>query len=145
PGGAPSGRGRASPGDQRDGGRARGGRVPRGVSTAAPRLRRRWPGRADRGRAPLGRPHAADRANRCRAPARVEGDAMPLKFGVHIPTAIEGMMSPVPFARPSDILPTALLCEELGYDSVWGNDHMTTQRYVQREFAEAPNFFEPLI
>ena len=54
-------------------------------------------------------------------------------------------MYPVPFAKPSDILPTALLCEALGFDSVWGNDHMTTQRYVQQEFAEAPNFFEPLI
>jgi probable F420-dependent oxidoreductase len=70
---------------------------------------------------------------------------MPLRFGVHIPTCIEGMMYPVPFARPADILPTALLCERLGYDSVWGNDHMTTQRYVQREFPEPPNFYEPLI
>jgi probable F420-dependent oxidoreductase len=55
------------------------------------------------------------------------------------------MMYPVPFAKPSDILPTALLCEALGFDSVWGNDHMTTQRYVQQEFADPPNFFEPLI
>jgi probable F420-dependent oxidoreductase len=68
-----------------------------------------------------------------------------MRFGVHIPTCIEGMMYPVPFARPSDILPTALLCEELGFDSVWGNDHMTTQRYVQREFPDPPNFFEPLV
>ena len=68
-----------------------------------------------------------------------------MRFGVHIPTCIEGMMYPVPFAAPSDVLPTALLCEELGYDSVWGNDHMTTQRYVQREFPDPPNFFEPLI
>jgi len=68
-----------------------------------------------------------------------------MRFGVHIPTCIEGMMYPVPFAKPADILPTALLCEALGFDSVWGNDHMTTQRYVQQEFAEAPNFFEPLI
>jgi probable F420-dependent oxidoreductase len=68
-----------------------------------------------------------------------------VKFGVHIPTCIEGMMYPVPFAKPSDILPTACLCEDLGFDSVWGNDHMTTQRYVQREFADPPNFFEPLI
>ena len=68
-----------------------------------------------------------------------------MRFGVHIPTCIEGMMYPIPFAKPSDILPTALLCERLGFDSVWGNDHMTTQRYVQQEFAEAPNFFEPLI
>ena len=68
-----------------------------------------------------------------------------MRFGVHIPTCIEGMMYPVPFAKPSDILPTALLCEALGFDSVWGNDHMTTQRYVQQEFADPPNFFEPLI
>jgi len=60
---------------------------------------------------------------------------MPLRFGVHIPTCIEGMMYPVPFARPHDILPVALLAERLGFDSVWGNDHMTTQRYVQRELA----------
>ena len=70
---------------------------------------------------------------------------MALRFGIHIPTCIEGMMYPVPFARAADILPTALLCEQLGFDSVWGNDHMTTQRYVQREFAEPPNFYEPLI
>ena len=70
---------------------------------------------------------------------------MSLSFGVHIPTCIEGMMYPIPFARPSDILPTALLCERLGYDSVWGNDHMSTQRYVQREFPDPPNFYEPLI
>ena len=68
-----------------------------------------------------------------------------MRFGVHIPTCIEGMMYPVPFAKPSDILPTALLCEALGFDSVWGNDHMTTQRYVQQEFVDPPNFFEPLI
>lgn len=68
-----------------------------------------------------------------------------MRFGVHIPTCIEGMMYPVPFARPEDVLPTALLCERLGFDSVWGNDHMTTQRYVQREFPHPPNFYEPLI
>jgi probable F420-dependent oxidoreductase len=70
---------------------------------------------------------------------------MPLSFGVHIPTCIEGMMYPIPFARAADILPTALLCERLGFDSVWGNDHMTTQRYVQRECAEPPNYYEPLV
>jgi len=70
---------------------------------------------------------------------------MPLRFGVHIPTCIEGMMYPVPFARPEDILPTAQLAERVGFDSVWGNDHMTTQRYVQREWPEPPNFYEPLV
>ena len=70
---------------------------------------------------------------------------MPLSFGVHIPTCIEGMMYPIPFARTEDILPTALLCERLGFDSVWGNDHMTTQRYVRREFPTPPNYYEPLV
>ncbi|MBI4611019.1 MAG: LLM class flavin-dependent oxidoreductase [Candidatus Rokubacteria bacterium] len=70
---------------------------------------------------------------------------MPLRFGVHIPTCIEGMMYPIPFAQASDILPTALLAEQLGFDSVWGNDHMTTQRYVQREFPTPPNYYEPLV
>src|SRR5882724_7764757 len=69
----------------------------------------------------------------------------PLQFGVHIPTCIEGMMYPVPFAKPEDVLPTAQLAERVGFDSVWGNDHMTTQRYVQREWPEPPNFYEPLI
>jgi probable F420-dependent oxidoreductase len=68
-----------------------------------------------------------------------------LKFGVHIPTCIEGMMYPVPFAKPEDVLPTAQLAERVGFDSVWGNDHMTTQRYVQQEWPQPPNFYEPLI
>src|SRR5207249_4104249 len=99
----------------------------------------------DRGGARAGRPRAPARAPGSGARARVEGDAMPLRFGVHIPTCIEGMMYPVPFARPQDILPVALLAERVGFDSVWGNDHMTTQRYVQREWPEPPNFYEPLI
>src|SRR5207237_2476077 len=92
-----------------------------------------------------GRPRAPAGADGPRARTCLEGAAMPLKFGVHIPTCIEGMMYPVPFARPQDILPVALLAERLGFDSVWGNDHMTTQRYVQREWPEPPSFYEPLI
>src|SRR5262249_22357697 len=65
--------------------------------------------------------------------------------GAPTPTCIEGMMSRVPFARPEDILRTAQLAERVGFDSVWGNDHMTTQRYVQREWPQPPNFYEPLI
>ena len=54
-------------------------------------------------------------------------------------------MYPIPFVRPGDILPTALLAEELGFDSVWGNDHMTTQHYVRAEFPVPPRFWEPLV
>ena len=34
-----------------------------------------------------------------------------MRFGVHIPTCIEGMMYPVPFARPADILRYPLVQE----------------------------------
>lgn len=64
---------------------------------------------------------------------------------VGLPTCMEGMMYPVPFASPKQIVKIAQHAENLGYHSVWGNDHMTTQRYVRAEFSEPPNFWEPLI
>ncbi len=64
---------------------------------------------------------------------------------VGLPTCMEGMMYPVPFAGTEDIVKIAKLAESLGYHSVWGNDHMTTQRYVREEFPQPPNFWEPLI
>jgi probable F420-dependent oxidoreductase len=64
---------------------------------------------------------------------------------VGLPTCMEGMMYPVPFASPEDIVRIGLHAENLGYHSVWGNDHMTTQKYVREEFEEPPNFWEPLI
>jgi len=54
-------------------------------------------------------------------------------------------MYPVPFARPEDIVRIAQAAEKLGYHSVWGNDHMTTQRYVRESFPQPPNFWEILI
>lgn len=62
-----------------------------------------------------------------------------------LPTCMEGMMYPVPFAGVQDLITIAQKAEEWGYDSVWGNDHMTTQRYVREEFEQSPNFWEPLI
>ena len=62
-----------------------------------------------------------------------------------LPTCMEGMMYPVPFASPADIIQIAQHAEILGYHSVWGNDHMSTQRYVRAEFPQPPNFWEPLI
>ena len=62
-----------------------------------------------------------------------------------LPTCMEGMMYPIPFAKPEDIIRVAQHAEKLGYHSVWGNDHMTTQKYVRKEFNTPPNFWEPLI
>jgi probable F420-dependent oxidoreductase len=55
------------------------------------------------------------------------------------------MMYPVPFARPDDLLRVTQEAERLGYYAVMGNDHLTTQTYVRRTYADPPNFYEPLI
>ena len=68
---------------------------------------------------------------------------MRVSFG--LPTGMEGMMYPVPFASAQEIVELAQHAEALGYHSVWGNDHMTTQRYVREEFDQPPNFWEVLV
>ena len=69
-----------------------------------------------------------------------------MKFSVCLPTGFEGLMHPIPFVEPEDFVPLAKLCEELSYDSVWGNDHITTQNYVRALFPDAvPRYYEPLI
>ena len=62
-----------------------------------------------------------------------------------LPTCMEGMMYPVPFASAAQVIDIAKHAEALGFYSVWGNDHMTTQRYVRAEYADPPNYWEPLI
>src|SRR5918995_1454202 len=62
-----------------------------------------------------------------------------------LPTGFEGVMYPIPFVEPGDFVRMAQLCEKLGYDSVWGNDHITSQHYVRELFPDkAPNFYEVL-
>jgi probable F420-dependent oxidoreductase len=58
---------------------------------------------------------------------------------------MEGMMYPVPFAQPKDLITIGVTAERLGYHSVWGNDHLSTQQYVREKFSHPPNFFELLI
>ncbi len=69
-----------------------------------------------------------------------------MKFSICLSTGFEGVMYPIPFAGPQDFIAQAQLCERLGYHSVWGNDHITTQKYVRDLYpGTAPNFYEPLI
>lgn len=63
-----------------------------------------------------------------------------------LPTGMEGLTYPVPFAGPAELLRIARHAEALGYHSVWGNDHMTTQHYVRAEYPDTPpRFWELLI
>lgn len=66
-------------------------------------------------------------------------------FSVGFPTGMEGLTYPIPFSDPQDLVRIAQHAEALGYHSVWGNDHMTTQHYVRAEFPVPPRFWEPLV
>ncbi len=69
-----------------------------------------------------------------------------MHFSICLATGFEGVMYPIPFCTPEDFATQAQLCERLGYHSVWGNDHITTQGYVRDKFpGQTPNFYEPLI
>ena len=68
-----------------------------------------------------------------------------MRFGLAVPTGTEGMIYPVPYADPARAVELALVGERLGYDSVWGNDHISTQAYVREEFADPPRFYEPYV
>ncbi len=68
-----------------------------------------------------------------------------MRVSAGLPTGMEGLTYPIPFSEPEAVIEIARRAEQLGYDSVWGNDHMTTQRYVRAEFPTPPRFWEPLI
>ena len=67
-----------------------------------------------------------------------------MKFGPGLPTGMEGLINPIPFFEPEDFVRIGRLIEDLGYDSVWGNDHYAPQHYVTQKYQDAPNFYEVL-
>ncbi len=69
-----------------------------------------------------------------------------MRFGLAIPTSMEGLMYPIPFfTHSSEIIDMCVEAEVLGFDSVWGNEHITRQRYVQDKWTQLPRYFEPLM
>ena len=68
-----------------------------------------------------------------------------MRVSAGLPTGMEGLTYPIPFSDPENVIKIAQAAEKFGYDSVWGNDHMTTQNYVRAEFPVPPRFWEPLI
>ena len=55
---------------------------------------------------------------------------MGLQFGVGLPTCREGVAYPVGYVRPSDFTRIAQRAEQLGFDSLWANDHLTTSSWA---------------
>ncbi len=68
-----------------------------------------------------------------------------INFGVGIPPGTEGLMYPIPFAKARDNIRISQKAEEFGFDSVWGNDHVSTQHYVRKEFPKPQNYYAPLL
>ena len=68
-----------------------------------------------------------------------------MKFGLGFPTCREGTAYPVPFVRPQDFPRLAQRAEELGFYSLWGNDHLTTPFAIRATQDSPPNFYEPLL
>ncbi|MEV4143471.1 LLM class flavin-dependent oxidoreductase [Amycolatopsis sp. NPDC049691] len=68
-----------------------------------------------------------------------------MKFGIELPTATSGMMHPVPFATPRDLVDLAIEAEQLGYHDAGGNDHLSTMDFVRRAWPNPPDLYEPLL
>jgi len=68
-----------------------------------------------------------------------------MKFGIGLITGYEGLVYPIPFASPKQLVEMVKRAEDLGYDSVWPNDHMTIQRYVAAKEKVPPNHYESIV
>jgi probable F420-dependent oxidoreductase len=67
-----------------------------------------------------------------------------IKFGFQLPTGREGLSLPAPFFRPQDFLAFSVTAELLGYDSLWGNDHITPPNYVKEHLTAPANLYDVL-
>ncbi len=71
-----------------------------------------------------------------------------MKFGISLPTCGEGRTLPERFATPRDIIRLAQMAEGLGFDTVWGDDHITVSESMTKRYRSPlapPNYFEILI
>src|SRR5215208_432534 len=73
-------------------------------------------------------------------PEPAGGRAVAIRFGVGIPSCREGTAYPVPYVRPSEFATLARRAEELGFYSLWANDHFTTPHVIQATQEQPPNF-----
>jgi probable F420-dependent oxidoreductase len=66
-------------------------------------------------------------------------------FGLGIPTCREGLAYPSGFADLQTTARLAKTAERAGFDSLWANDHLVTQRLIIDELPVPPNFYEPIV
>ncbi|OBH08187.1 TIGR03619 family F420-dependent LLM class oxidoreductase [Mycobacterium sp. E1747] len=66
-----------------------------------------------------------------------------MKFGVAVPTCTEGINYPVPYASVEEAIGLSVTAEQLGFDSVWANEHLSTPEYIRRRFPDPPSFLDP--
>lgn len=55
---------------------------------------------------------------------------------------MEGLMYPIPFSDPDELVRVAEKAEDLGFDSIGGNDHIVTQDYVKEEWPDPPRYYD---
>ena len=69
-----------------------------------------------------------------------------MKFSVALPTCYEGLGYPIGLVRDgATFVRLARTAEALGYDGLWGNDHLVTPRFLRGSPDGPPSFFEPLV
>jgi probable F420-dependent oxidoreductase len=68
-----------------------------------------------------------------------------MQIGLGIPTCREGLAYPSGFADLPATAPLAQRAAQLGFDSLWANDHLATQRVVMDSLPTPPNFYEPIV
>jgi len=70
---------------------------------------------------------------------------MTMRIGLGFPTGREGQTYPVSYVRPRELASVARRAEELGFSSLWGNDHLTTPPGMRSMLDGPANYYEPLI
>ncbi|HEU0115833.1 MAG TPA: TIGR03619 family F420-dependent LLM class oxidoreductase [Thermomicrobiales bacterium] len=68
-----------------------------------------------------------------------------MRFGLGIPTCREGLAYPNGFGDLAAMARLAARAEQAGFDSLWANDHLATQRVVMDSLPTPPNFYEPIV
>ncbi len=63
-----------------------------------------------------------------------------MKFGVSFPTCKEGLSLPLPYCDADKLVELIQLAEKLGFDSAWGNDHITPPAYVRHDLRRPAQF-----